>query len=60
MPWGSWRNWVCDIAVICAMAVASVDFGLEINLHHRNAVEGLRFNMVDIVDRGGECSAQSG
>ena len=30
------------------------DLGLEINLHHRNAHQGLRLNMVDIVDRGGQ------
>jgi len=28
--------------------------GLEKNFHHRNPVQRLRFNVFDIVDRGGE------
>src|ERR1700733_822272 len=27
VPGGNWRNWVCDTAVICAMAVAIVTLG---------------------------------
>ena len=30
------------------------DLGLEVNLHHRNAHQRLRLDMVDIVDRGGQ------
>jgi hypothetical protein len=60
VPWGRKRNWVCDTAVICAMAVAMRDVGLEINLHHPNAHQRLRFNVVDIVDRGGQRALSQG
>ena len=34
--------------------------GLEVNLHYGNAHQRLRFNMVDIVDRGGQRAFRQG
>ena len=46
----------CDLGNRCGHC----NFGLEINLHYGNPVEGLRFNMVDIVDDGGEVALAEG
>ena len=47
-------------AVICAIAAANGDVGLEINLDHSDAVERLRFYVVYIVDGRGQRSFRQG
>ncbi len=54
MPSGQLPQLVCETAVICAMAVAMSDLGLEKDLDDRDAVERLRLNVIDIVDGGGD------
>ncbi len=42
------------MAVTWATALPNLHAGLKKYFHHANAIEGLRFDVLDIVDRGGE------
>ena len=60
VPGGNWRNCVCETAVICATAMSIFTVGMEVDLHHRDAVERLRLDVLDVVDRGGQRALRDG
>ena len=54
VPGGSWRKRVCEIAVTCATAFANLHAGMKKYLYDADAIQGLRFDVFDVVDGRGE------
>ena len=56
MPGGICRSCACSIATTCAMAVGMLALRLKENLDDRNAGQRLGFDVLDIVDGGGQAA----
>ena len=54
VPGGSWRSCVWQMAVTCATALPMLHLRLEEDLDDPDAVERLRLDVLDVVDRGGQ------
>ena len=54
MPGGICRRIGCEMAVTCAMAVSMLAPGWKKILTMARPFDGLRLDVLDVVDRGGE------